>query len=207
MPPLPQEQQVEAAVEAFQAGRDREGSFRCLADAFYGPVRAFFLRRVASPDDALELTQETFLRIYRALDGFRREASFRSWAFGIAHTTYFKWLERRGSRESIAREPSVAGESASARPGWEDAEPVAVERRTPLDDALARETCDRLAAAVAELPLQERRCVTLRVYQDLSHPEIAKILGLAVGTVKAHLHHARQKLQARLRDVFREIDL
>lgn len=205
MSPPSSEHLVEAAVESFQAGREREASFRRLVEAFYGPLRAFFLRRVREPEDALELTQETFLRIYRALDGFRREASFRSWAFGIAHTTYFKWLERRGSGDAAPAAPP-ATVAATADGGWEGLEPVAVERRTPLDDLLAREARDRLAAAIEGLPAQERRCVLLRVYQDLSHPEIAELLGLAVGTVKAHLHHARQKLQARLRDDFREIE-
>jgi RNA polymerase sigma-70 factor, ECF subfamily len=193
---------LEEAVVAFQAGRDREASFRCLVDSCYHPIRAFFARRVGSAEEALELTQDTFLRIYKGLDRFRRESRFRTWAFRVAHTTYLQWLERRGGRLEVAY-PGAPGEEAA----MEDHQAVAVERHTPLDAVLERELSERLAEAVGGLPEQERRCVTLRVYHDLSHQEIAELLGLAVGTVKAHLHHARQKLRTRLVDRFREIEL
>jgi RNA polymerase sigma factor (sigma-70 family) len=125
---------LEEAVVAFQAGRDREASFRCLVDSCYHPIRAFFARRVGSAEEALELTQDTFLRIYKGLDRFRRESRFRTWAFRVAHTTYLQWLERRRARLEVA--PFVA---AREEAGMEDPQAVPVERRTPLDSVLERE--------------------------------------------------------------------
>ena len=199
------EDPVEQAVAEFQSGTDREGNFRTIVDAYYRPVKGFFAKRVFSAEDGLELTQETFLCIYRGLDGFRREARFRSWIFAIAHTTYLKWLERRKRRDSLA-ETSMARREAQPRGAYDDGEPVAVSEHTPLEKVLRDEASEKLAEAVHELPDQERRCVTLRVYHDLSHAEIAGVLGLKVGTVKAHLHHARQKLRSALRETLGGID-
>jgi RNA polymerase sigma factor (sigma-70 family) len=184
---------IEQAVVDFQAGRDRDRSFRRLVDALYPAIRGFLGKRVFSADEVLELTQETFLSIYSGLDGFRREASFRTWAFRIAHVTYLKWLQRRRSRPE-------GGHTAAPGPdfGFDEGRPVAVDGDTPLEEVLRKEARRRLAAAIRELPEQEGRCVVLRVYHDLKHREIADFLGIRVGTVKAHLHHARQKLQASL---------
>ena len=187
------EEPIEEAVRAFQGGRDREGNFRRVVDGYYGPIRSFFERRVSSAEDGLELTQETFLRIYSGLEGFRHETRFRSWAFGIAHTTFLKWLEKR----SRAVEGQVI----------EGPAPVVVERERALDELLEHEARERLAQAVAALPAKERQCVMLRVYQDLPYGEIASLLGIELGTVKAHLHHARQKLRAELQELFGPIEL
>jgi len=198
------------AVRAFQEGRDREGSFRQLVDTCYPQVRAYFARRVFSTEECLELTQETFLRIYRGLDGFRHQALFRTWMFRIAQTTYLAWLRRQKREVEAQRSPAVAeriGGSTSDHPGWDEHEPVGVSRETPLDGVLRKEARERLAQAVGALPEQERRCMTLRVYHDLSHQEIADFLGLAVGTVKAHLHHAREKLRGSLHGSFGSIDV
>lgn len=196
------EEPIEEAVRAFQAGRDRERCFREVVDGYYGPLRSFFERRVSSAEDGLELTQETFLRIYSGLAGFRHETRFRSWVFGIAHTTYLKWLEKRRRVEDGANLPEPAGETS----GWERGEAVPVVAGTALDGLLAREAREKLAAAVAELPKMERQCVMLRVYQDLPYQEVADLLGIELGTVKAHLNHARQKLKSNLQTLFARIE-
>lgn len=132
------------------------------------------------------------------MEGFRREASFLSWALRIAHTTYLQWLARR----KRLPEPLANGSPTDS----EDEAPAIAEPPRALEDVLRREASARLREAVAALPEQERRCMTLRVYQDLSHQEIADFLGLQVGTVKAHLHHAKQKLRARLAETLGSID-
>ena len=83
---------------------------------------------------------------------------------------------------------------------------MAVSAETPLDGVLRKEARRKLGEAMEGLPEQERACVTLRVYHDLSHREIAELLEIAVGTVKAHLHHARRKLRVRLQGTLGGID-
>ncbi|NJL27543.1 MAG: RNA polymerase sigma factor [Thermoanaerobaculia bacterium] len=200
---ITREDGIAEAVASFQAGVRREESFRRIVDSFYHPIKGYFARRVFSSEEGLELTQETFLRIYKGLDGFRGEAQFRSWAFRIAHTTYLQWLERRYL-------PALrAGELASPGTGGEQEEPPpdVVSAQTPLEVVLKKEVRQKLGEAVEALPEQERKCMILRVYHDLSHQEVADFLGLRPGTVKAHLHHAREKLRARLGGMFGGIDV
>jgi RNA polymerase sigma-70 factor, ECF subfamily len=194
------------AVEQFQAGIDREQAFRVLVERFYPPVKGFFAKRVFSPDVCLDLTQETFLGLYKGLEGYRAEARFEFWLFRIAKTTLLKWLRTRRRREEAALEsppaiPKIATE------GGDDPEPVVVEDETQLEEILRRERLETLRAAILELPDQMRRCMTLRVYQDLSYREIAELMEISIDTVKAHLFQARRKLRERLTEDFLEVEV
>lgn len=199
------EDPAEQAVAAIQAGGDPEVGFRTIVDCYFHPIRGFFSKRVFSAEDCLELTQETFFSIYKGLNGFRHEARFRSWAFAIAHTTYLKWLKRRKRRDELG-EGIAADRDTLSETAFDNAELIAVDEHTPLQDTLRKEARHKLAEAIGELPEQERRCVVSRVYHDMTYQEIAQVLGLKVGTVKAHLHHARQKLRSTLRDSLGGID-
>lgn len=195
------------AVEAFQAGVEREKNFRLLVDRFYQPVKRFFSKRVFSAEDCLDLTQETFLRIYTGLDEFRGDARLSNWLFRIAYTTWLKWRERPSPGEPGPPEdgrPAPPGEPM----GFEDGRPVAVSADRPqLEEVLHEERRTRLREAVDELPRKMRQCVRLRIYQDRSYLEIAAFLDISVETVKAHLGQAKKRLGRRLNDVFETIDL
>ena len=204
-----EKQRIARAVDDFQAGRDREGSFRILFDHYYGVVQGFFAQRVAKAEDRLDLTQETFLRVYKGLEGYRKEADFGTWLFRIAFNTHQKWV-RRGkgeavSLESITRGPAYRGEVPAARI-W-DGEGSALSPPTPLDDTLERERQRRLREAIEDLPRQMARCTRLRVYQELSYREISTVMRLSIETVKVHLFQARKKLRQRLQDTAGEIGL
>jgi RNA polymerase sigma-70 factor (ECF subfamily) len=197
-------QRIARAVTDFQAGRDREKSFRVLFDQYYDVVQSFFVHRVPAAEDRLDLTQETFLRVYKGLESYRREADFGTWVFRIAFNTHMKWLRRaKGdevSLEAVTRggEPA-AGAGVGVRPTGDPP--------SPLDDALRRERQRRLREAIEKLPRQMYRCTLLRVYQDLSYREIAIALRLSIDTVKVHLFQARKKLRETLQDGVEELDL
>lgn len=194
---------MERAVAAFQAGRDREESFRLLVERFYRPVLSFFARRVPSPQDRLDLAQETFLRAYRGLDGFRGESLFSTWLFRVAHHTYLAWLRREpGDREEPLEDRlDRFGQLGSSGPEGiaSGGEPSAV---SPRPDAalFARERRRRLHTAIDDLPAQMRRCMALRVIHELSYQEIADVLRISIGTVKAHLFKGRERLATELRE-------
>ena len=196
---------IARAVADFQAGIEREKSFRLLVDQFYQPVRGFFSRRVFSPDDCLDLTQETFLGLYRGLEGFRAEARFEFWLFRIAQTTYLKWLRTRKRRpEPGLQDLGSGGETSST--GSEDHQPVVVTRETQLREVLKKEQLEMLRLAITGLPDRMRKCVLLRVYQDRSYREIAEFQEVSIETVKAHLFQARKKLKEMLQTDFDQID-
>ncbi len=202
-------ERITRAVGDFQAGKDREGSFRILFDSYYGVVQGFFAQRVATAEDRLDLTQETFLRVYKGLEGYRREANFGTWLFRIAFNTHLKWV-RRGkgevvSLESVTRGPAYRGDEPPARI-WGRGGPGEIPP-TPLDDTLQHERQRRLREAIEDLPRQMSRCTRLRVYRELSYREISVVMKLSIDTVKVHLFQARKKLREKLRNTAEEIVL
>lgn len=181
---------LERAALAVQAGVDRERNFRLLFERFRRPVERFFARRGVAPEDCLDLTQETFLRIYRGLEGYRSEDRLGHWVLRIAATTLLQWLRAGKAAKRTGRtEPAEAvGDAATA---------LRHESRQ-LDTLLDGEQRIALRRAVLELPAQMRNCLLLRLERDLSYPEIATLLRLSPETVKAHLFQARRRLRDKL---------
>lgn len=196
VPPIAQ------AVASFQAGIDRERNFGRIVDGFYPPVERFFARKTPA-EDARDLTQDTFLSLYRGLDGFRGEALFSTWVFRIARTTYHRWRQRQ-ARESDRTGRASGSESAVA---WEDQEPVVVDsERLPPDQVVRQEALTRLREAIETLPEKMRECLMLRLHHDLKYQEVADVMNISIQTVKAHLSQARQKLRGKLEPDFDGID-
>ncbi len=190
---------VARAIADFQRGVDREKSFRVLFDIYYEPTRHFLAKRVSSPEDRLDLTQETFLRVYKGLEGYRGEAQFGTWVFRIAFNTYLKWLRR--ARTDDKGLDAVKG-SEELEGAWENDAPVAVSsEESPLEQVLHSERQMVLRRAIEELPEQMRRCTELRVYHDLSYREIAVVMRRSIETVKVHLFQARKKLKGSFDDL------
>ncbi|MCB1034518.1 MAG: sigma-70 family RNA polymerase sigma factor [Acidobacteria bacterium] len=181
------------AVRRFQEGVDRERSFRLLVETYDGVVKAFFARRLPSPDDCLDLTQETFLRVYKGLEGYRGDAPFGAWLFRIAWNVLHRRAGDPRSRGTVPLEPREL-EAAQARTGDH------ADEESAFDSVLASEQRARLWQAISRLPPQRRRCLTLWARHELSYEQIASVLRLSLGTVKAHLAQARAQLEEGFRD-------
>lgn len=184
---------IDRAVLDFQRGIRREESFERIVNRFYAPVRAFLAKRCPSAEDCLDLNQETFSKVYTGLDRYAWKAKFSSWLFTIAVNVYRNWLGDELRRERVGSVVPVAND------------PPAAMGEDPLDGLLSEEQARMLRQAVAELPTKMRRCVELRLH-DLDYQEIADEMQLSIGTVKAHLHGAREKLRSRLNNLFDGID-
>ena len=195
---------IDRAVLDFQQGIRREESFEHIVRRFYAPVRAFLAKRCSSAEDCLDLNQETFSKVYTGLDGYAWKAQFSSWLFTIAVHVYRNWRDsesRRGrgrERAAVANDPPVAMGEMQV--------PMVIDvRKSPLAGLLSEEQDQMLREAADELPKKMRRCVELRLH-DLDYQEIADEMQLSIGTVKAHLHGARDKLRSRLSSYFDDID-
>jgi RNA polymerase sigma factor (sigma-70 family) len=164
---------------------ERQAAFRRLFERFHRPMERFFARRGVPPEDCRDLTQEALLGIYRGLEGWRPEARFSTWVFHIAATTYLKHLRSQAAAKRRGHEVPV-----------EDASPSEPERQ--LDAVLGAERSRALRSAVAGLPDAMRRCLLLRIDQDLKYREIAAVLRVSPETVKAHLFQARRRLGSEL---------
>jgi RNA polymerase sigma-70 factor (ECF subfamily) len=183
---------VEQAVRRFQEGKDRDGAFRFLYETYFRAIERFFASKGLPPEDCLDLTQETFLGIYKGLDGYEHRQRFSAWLYRVATTIYQKRLRTARTAKRAVVEVS--------RDGMENPDSTLAVPGRQLDNLLDEERRRALRSAVAGLPEQMRECLTLRLYQQLSYSEIATIKKISVETVKAHLFRAREKLQEKLAD-------
>lgn len=185
-------EEVERAIESFRAGRNRDANFQVLFEVYYKPVRAFFSRRLPSPEASSDLTQETFLRVYKGLGGYRGDAPFGAWLFRIAANVLHRY--RQGTNEDTWLDSDREAETAIAEGGDRNGR----ETGSALAKVLDRERRTQLRDAIDGLSDQRRQCLTLWVYHELTYEQIAAVMQLKLGTVKATLHQARKQVGLQL---------
>jgi RNA polymerase sigma-70 factor (ECF subfamily) len=196
---------IEAILQQLRDGEDREKSFRALFDRFYWPLFRFFEHRGFSTEECQDLIQETFLRVYRGIEAFRGESRWEHWLFRIAANTAIKALRHRAAAKRAGQEVPLESEDEGDLPAAAAGSPGGP--AGPLRQLLGRERRDLLVRAIEGLPPQMRRCVRLRVLQDLDYDEIAGILQLSPSTVKVQLFKARKRLQMELGEGFADFDV
>lgn len=179
-----------------------EDRFEKLFRDYYRPVFYFFRKRGCPVEESHDLAQETFLRAYRGRGSLRDEDSRSAWLFQIAANIFRNEIRSRSTRKREGHE--VPLDAAGERP----AEALEQEDRAlrsaggALGGILAGERSQQLREALEELPPQMKRCVLLRVDQDMRYREIAELMRVSIDTVKAHLFQARQQLRVKLSDYF-----
>jgi RNA polymerase sigma-70 factor (ECF subfamily) len=153
-----------------------------LVSLFYERIFAYFRRLCGSDEDAADLTQKTFFKVWTSLASFRRRSSFSTWLHGIAHHVYVDW--RRANRPADSQTDEWWEACAAVGP-------------SPFDDAAERDTARRLFALVERLEEGIKEVVHLHYYQGLSLSETAEALGIATSTVKYRLRDALDSLRPR----------
>ena len=143
------------------------------------------LRMSANPDDALDLSQEAFLRAWRSLGQYQFEASFSTWLFRLTSNICIDFLRRKKRRQETSLTESYDDSDEGAELSVPDAQPG------PEQQAMTNETKIELARAMEQLSPEHREILQLRVIEDLQYEQIADILGVRVGTVKPRLARAR----------------
>ena len=145
-------------------------------------------------DEALDLSQEVFLRVFRTIYRFRGQSSLRTWIYRIAvnqaRNRHRFWRRRhRADQVSLDQHIATHGELLSSG------------ESKPDQMFAQKELAERLQRALDHLPFDQRTAIVLREIDGLSYEEIGFSLGIAVGTVKSRLARAREALRAQLRDV------
>jgi len=171
-------------------------------------VLGLAFRMLGQYEEAVDLAQEAFLRMWRGIPQFREEASFRTWAFQITlnlarHRR--RWYARHRTAKTVSLEAPMSGEEDPEEGGLALAERMADCSPNPRDQVVRRELRATLHGAIARLPVPFRTAVVLRDIQGLPYEEIAAIVGEPIGTVRSRLHRARAMLQAALREVRHEL--
>ena len=177
---------------------------REIVSLYQRPLFNLIVRMVRDRAIAEDLLQETFLKAFSHLERFDPRYKLSNWLFKIAHNTVIDYLRQR-KPVALPLDSLDSGERALADPsgGPASGDPV---------EAIARaEMAELLGRAVAALRPEYRQVVVLRYHEDLSHEEIADIMGIPVGTAKSHLHRARVELAGVLRrllppDVWKQLD-
>jgi len=167
-----------AAIAACRRG-ERE-AFDALVARYQRPIYRLCYRYVNNHEDANDLSQDAFLKAWRAIASFRGDSAFSTWLYRIAVNAC---LNHRALKRPLTQElPEVL---VDPRPGAEA-------------EAERGDEARRVRAAVSRLPDRQRATLILKIYHDLTHEEVAGILGSSVGTVKANLFHALANLRRQM---------
>ena len=165
-----------------------EKAYRELVAEYQRPVYSLALRMLRGEEDAEDVTQETFVRVFRSLDRYDPDRPFAAWIFTIAARLCIDHLRRRRHRPiSLTQRDQESDEERT----------LDVEDPGPGPEVLAeREEGERRTGELIDsLPPHYRIVVMMRHQQDLSYEEIAAALALPLGTVKARIHRARALLK------------
>ncbi len=192
----------EELIRAFQGGD--VGAFTELVSRFKNPLVNFVYRFLGDYDEADDVVQETFLRLYRSKHSYQPVAKFSTWLYTIA-TNLAKTQLRRRKRRALFSIQRRAGEGQSQRSAAQGQEGVSMDipdNRYPADREAERALqAERIQQALAAISPKYREVIVLCDIQELSYEEIAEITGLNIGTVKSRINRGRSQLQKLLHDL------
>jgi RNA polymerase sigma-70 factor (ECF subfamily) len=178
-------------MERLAAGQD--AALNDLMERHATPVFHFLCRMVGNEDDANDLAQETFVRVFRARASFRPNEKFSTWLFTIAANlarNHFRWRSRH---------PHVSLEAEAGESEQTLGSTLPANDPAPNEQALAAERAEAVRLAVGKLPEDLREAIVLCEWQELSLAEAAAILETTTKTVESRLYRARQILRERLK--------
>ena len=170
--------------------RGNVNDFEKLVTAYEKNVYNIALRMVGDPDDAADMTQETFIKAYRALSGFRGDSKFSTWLYRIASNVCLDFLRSRSRHPQVSL--STVDEDDRATFELPDM------RQNPEEQLMKKLGMEAVRRGLEQLPEQQRQILVLRELGGLSYAELAQTLGLEEGTVKSRIFRARKRLCALL---------
>ena len=169
-----------ALVEACLRGQT--AAFDVIVERHRRSVYLLCYRFVSNHEDASDLSQDVFLRAYRGLRSFRGQSSLATWLYRIGVNVCLNRVSAKKPLSESIEERQFVDETAESAP----------------DRLLKDERGARVRAAIAQLPRKQRATLVLRMYHEMSHQEIADVLGSSVGAVKANFFHALGNLKKML---------
>jgi RNA polymerase sigma-70 factor (ECF subfamily) len=178
--PTPQPLADHALVAAYRNGDERAATE--LVRRHGAAVGRFLFSCGAATGDIDDLVQETLFRAFRALDGWRQEASFRSWLFTISSNLLKDEFRKRKGRQMFSLDDRDLPD-----------------RSDPAGDLAASEAEDRLREGLSRLPRLQREVFLLRAQEGTDYEQIARALGTTAGAARVHYHHAVKRLKELVR--------
>ena len=170
--------------------RGNVNDFEKLVTAYEKNVYSLALRMVGDPEDAADMTQETFIKAYRSLSSFRGDSKFSSWLYRIASNVCLDFLRSRSRHPQV----SLSTDDEDDRATFE----LPDMRQNPEEQLMKKLGMEAVRRGLEQLPEQQRQILVLRELGGLSYAELAQTLGLEEGTVKSRIFRARKRLCALL---------
>lgn len=191
--PTPSDREIDAALLARAANGDSR-AFRELVERHQRRAHSVAYGLVRNPEDAREVVQEAFIRVFRHRAEFAGQASFSTWLYRIVVNLSIDLLRKRSPGKAIEFDESVDTEGAPDElvPRREGVDPFATLDRKRLIEAMHK--------ALEQLPPYHRAVILLRELEGLSYEEMAATLDVSKGTIMSRLFHARRKMQKLLKE-------
>ena len=174
------------------------GAFDTLVTRHRGRIFAMIRQMTKNEADAWDLSQEAFIKAWKALPRFEVKAQFSTWLYRIAHNTVYDWHRRK--------RPEAGGELNDEIFGEGQIDPSS--KTTPSKDLRPDEALKsdelrlKIEDALEKLSPEHRQVVVLKDVHGLAYKEISEVMNCTMGTVMSRLHYARQKLQTLLKDEY-----
>lgn len=178
-------------VERAQQGDKR--AYELLVVKYQRKLGRLLSRFVRDPAEVEDVTQEAFIKAYRALPSFRGDSAFYTWLYRIAINTAKNYLVALGRRA-----PTSTGFDNAEAENFEDAEQLR-DSNTPESELMGREIAATVNKAMDALPVDLRTAITLREIEGMSYEEIANVMNCPIGTVRSRIFRAREAIAAELR--------
>jgi RNA polymerase sigma-70 factor, ECF subfamily len=180
-----------AVVQQVQAGH--VGAFDQLVQKYRESIFSVIYNMTSNREDALDLTQETFIKAFQSIARFKGRSAFFTWIYRIAINATLTFLKKRSHRRYISYE-NIDQELSNS----EIFERLTAKNKTEKG-VLISELQEELNDALQKLSLKHRTVVILHEIEGLEHSEIAQITQVSIGTVRSRLHYAKQQLQSYLK--------
>ncbi len=182
----------QSLVERCKKG-DQE-AYRILVQRYQGRVFALALSMLHDKQDALDVSQEAFIKVHRYLGNFQGSASFYTWLYRITYNLCIDQLRRGGRMQTVDYDDRIQRESATD-PG--NLKPT-LTGGNPSRELRRKELAEKIQEAIDELPPYHKGVIVMREIEGMSYKEMAEVMQVSKGTIMSRLHHARQKLQRAL---------
>jgi RNA polymerase sigma-70 factor (ECF subfamily) len=176
-----------------RAQRGDKQAFALLVEKYQRKLARLLSRLIRDPAEVEDVTQEAFIRAYRALPAFRGDSAFYTWLYRIGINTAKNYLVAMGRRA-----PTTTDIDSEEAEGFEDGDQLR-DLNTPENEMMSRQVGETVNQTLEELPEELRTAITLREIEGLSYEDIAKIMECPIGTVRSRIFRAREAIAEKLR--------
>ena len=176
-----------------RAQRGDKHAFELLVSKYQRKLARLLSRFIRDSAEVEDVTQEAFIKAYRALPAFRGDSAFYTWLYRIGINTAKNYLVAMGRRAPTTTD--IDSEEAEDYEGGEQLRDL----NTPENELMSRQVAETVNQSLAGLPEELRTAITLREIEGLSYEDIANIMNCPIGTVRSRIFRAREAIAAKLK--------